>query len=193
MTKIIGVTGGIGSGKSKVMNYLNDLGYTIYLSDEAGKRIMQNPVIINKVQDIFDENVIENGLLNRKRIGEIVFNNPDKLKQLNQIIHPAVAEDFKTFIANNKDKDFIFYESAILIESNRMDDFDAVVLITAPEEVRIQRVMNRDGISREKVIERMQNQMSDEEKRKFINFEIPNENFEKTKVYVSNLLHFLKK
>lgn len=193
MTKIIGVTGGIGSGKSKVMNYLNDLGYTIYLSDEAGKRIMQNPVIINKVQDIFDENVIENGLLNRKQIGEIVFNNPEKLKQLNQIIHPAVAEDFKTFIANNIDKDFIFYESAILIESNRMDDFDAVVLITAPEEVRIQRVMNRDGISREKVIERMQNQMSDEEKRKFANFEIPNENFEKTKAYVSNLLHFLKK
>ena len=68
MTKIIGVTGGIGSGKSKVMNYLNDLGYGIYLSDEAGKRIMQNPVIINKVQDIFDENVIENGLLNRKKI-----------------------------------------------------------------------------------------------------------------------------
>lgn len=193
MTKIIGVTGGIGSGKSKVMNYLNDLGCTIYLSDEAGKRIMQNPVIINKVQDIFDENVIENGQLNRKKIGEIVFNNPEKLKQLNQIIHPAVAEDFKTFIANNIDKDFIFYESAILIESNRMDDFDAVVLITAPEEVRIQRVMNRDGISREKVIERMQNQMSDEEKRKFVNFEIPNENFEKTKAYVSNLLHFLKK
>src|SRR5690606_31023559 len=180
MTKIIGVTGGIGSGKSKVMNYLNDLGCTIYLSDEAGKRIMQNPVIINKVQDIFDENVIENVVLNRQGIWEIVLNNAVKLKQLNQIIHPAVAEDFKTFIANNKDNDDIIYTSAIILESNRMDDFDAVVLITAPEEVRIKKVMNRDGISREKVLERMQNQMSDEEKRKFINFEIPNENFEKT-------------
>src|SRR5690606_21122901 len=146
MTKIIGVTGGIGSGKSKVMNYLNDLGCTIYLSDEAGKRIMQNPVIINKVQDIFDENVIENGLLNRKKIGDNDYNNRDNFKQLNQINQSAVTEDFKTIITKNKDKEFIFYENAILIETNIMDDFDAVVLITAPEVVRIQRVMNRDGV-----------------------------------------------
>lgn len=193
MAKLVGITGGIGSGKSKVMQYIASLGYPIYFSDEAGKRVMQQAEVIQKVQSIFTENVIVDGSLDRKKIGSIVFNDTEKLKQLNAIVHPAVANDFKDFVASNKEADFIFYESAILIESNNYKGFDFIVLITAPIEVRIQRVMERDHITREQVLERMKNQMSDDEKKSLIDFEIINVNFDETSKKIDDLIRFIKK
>lgn len=193
MPKLIGVTGGIGSGKSKVMHYISSLGYPVYLSDEAGKRVMQDEGIMLKIQNIFTEIVIANGVLDRKKIGSIVFNDKKKLEELNAIIHPAVAEDFQKFVKLHHQSDLIFYESAILIESNNYKSFDYIVLITAPDDVRIERVMKRDQVSKEIVLERMRNQMSDNEKRVFADFEIINIDFKKTCEKVNDLLVFMNK
>jgi len=192
MAKLVGITGGIGSGKSKVMQYIASLGYPIYLSDEAGRSVMGKPEIIQKIQSIFEENVITESGLDRKKIGNIVFNNPEKLQQLNAIVHPAVAEDFTNFITQHAEEALIFYESAILIETNNYKKFDCIILITAPKEVRIARVMERDQISREIVLERMKNQMCDEEKKKIANFEINNENFEDTKQKINEIIKKIK-
>lgn len=192
MAKLVGITGGIGSGKSKVMQYIASLGYPIYLSDEAGRSVMGKPEIIQKIQSIFEENVITESGLDRKKIGNIVFNNPEKLQQLNAIVHPAVAEDFTNFITQHAEEALIFYESAILIETNNYKKFDCIILITAPKEVRIARVMERDQISREIVLERMKNQMCDEEKKKIANFEINNENFEDTKRKINEIIKKIK-
>lgn len=192
MAKLVGITGGIGSGKSKVMQYIASLGYPIYLSDEAGRSVMGKPEIIQKIQSIFEENVITESGLDRKKIGNIVFNNPEKLQQLNAIVHPAVAEDFTNFITQHAEEGLIFYESAILIETNNYKKFDCIILITAPKEVRIARVMERDQISREIVLERMKNQMCDEEKKKIANFEINNENFEDTKQKINEIIKKIK-
>lgn len=193
MPKLIGVTGGIGSGKSKVMHYISSLGYPVYLSDEAGKRVMQDEGIMLKIQNIFTEIVIVNGVLDRKKIGSIVFNDKKKLEELNAIVHPAVAEDFQKFVKLHHQSDLIFYESAILIESNNYKSFDYIVLITAPDDVRIERVMKRDQVSKEIVLERMRNQMSDNEKRVFADFEIINIDFKKTCEKVNDLLVFMNK
>lgn len=193
MPKLIGVTGGIGSGKSKVMHYISSLGYPVYLSDEAGKRVMQDEGIMLKIQNIFTEIVIANGVLDRKKIGSIVFNDKKKLEELNAIVHPAVAEDFQKFVKLHHQSDLIFYESAILIESNNYKSFDYIVLITAPDDVRIERVMKRDQVSKEIVLERMRNQMSDNEKRVFADFEIINIDFKKTCEKVNDLLVFMNK
>lgn len=193
MPKLIGVTGGIGSGKSKVMHYISSLGYPVYLSDEAGKRVMQDEGIMLKIQNIFTEIVIVNGVLDRKKIGSIVFNDKKKLEELNAIVHPAVAEDFQKFVKLHHQSDLIFYESAILIESNNYKSFDYIVLITAPDDVRIERVMKRDQVSKEIVLERMRNQMSDNEKREFADFEIINIDFKKTCEKVNDLLVFMNK
>ena len=95
MTKIIGLTGGIGSGKSTVAGYFQELGVPVYVADTEAKKIMEQSETIQEVQQIFEENVIAEGKLDRKKIAAIVFNNPEKLAQLNKIIHPKVKEEFK--------------------------------------------------------------------------------------------------
>lgn len=191
--KSVGITGGIGSGKSKVMQHLASLGYPIYLSDEASKRIMDTEDIIRKIQNLFDVSIITNGKLDRKKIATIVFTDKEKLNQLNDIVHPAVAQDYKVFLEENKGSDIVFYESAILIESNNYKKFDFIVLITAPEDIRIKRVMKRDQISEEMVRERMKNQMKDEEKLPFVDHVIENVEFEKTIEKLEKLINILKK
>ena len=188
----IGITGGIGSGKSKVMSYLENLGYAVYYSDKAGKKVMQKQEIIQQVQAIFSDNVIVNNELDRKKIAEIVFNDKEKLNLLNAIVHPAVAKDFEEFVQENKDKNIIFYESAILIETSNHLKFDKVVLITAPLNIRIQRVMHRDNISEEVVKERMNNQLADNEKAKYADFIIENVDFKKTKEKINKMLDVVK-
>ncbi|UUC45371.1 dephospho-CoA kinase [Flavobacterium cerinum] len=174
MTKIIGLTGGIGSGKSTIAEYIRSKGIPVYIADDQAKAIMEDPGIVKKVQDIFVENVIENDKLNRKKIAELVFSSPKLLEKLNGIIHPAVKENFDNWLKNNIKSNFVVKEAAILFESGSYKDCDKIILVTAPQEVRIERVIKRDGVDREQVLERMKNQWTEEKKAEISDYIIEN-------------------
>ncbi len=163
--KIIGVTGGIGSGKTTIINYIKSKGFAVYIADDAGKKIMENPKIIQQVNDLFNNQVLlPTGFLDRSKIAALVFNNNDLLQSLNNIVHPAVALDFEEFKKENHAEKLIFKETAVLFESGSYKDCDATILITAPLDIRINRVMQRDNITKEQVENRVKNQMTDDEK-----------------------------
>jgi dephospho-CoA kinase len=193
MTKIIGLTGGIGSGKSTVAGYFQELGVPVYVADTEAKKIMDQPDTIQEVQQIFDENVIFEGKLDRKKIASIVFNNAEKLAQLNKIIHPKVKQDFKDWLEKHKNYSFIIKEVAILFETNSEKEFDAIILVTAPEKIRIERVINRDNITENQVRERIKNQLSDEEKISKSHYIIENISKKDTKKRVKELFILLRK
>jgi dephospho-CoA kinase len=175
MTKIIGVTGGIGSGKTTIVNYIHTKGYPVYIADEAGKKVMQQPKVIQQVNALFEGKVLlDDGSLDRSKIASLVFNDEQLLSALNQIVHPAVASDFEEFKKQNSQQPLVFKEAAILFESGSYKDCDATILITAPLNVRIERVVKRDGISKEAVLQRMKNQLTDEEKQKLATFTVEN-------------------
>lgn len=175
MAKIIGLTGGIGSGKTSIMKHIETLGYKVYYADDAGKKVMQQKEIVEQIVSLLGKDVLdENQDLNRKAIAEIVFSNPEKLKALNEIVHPAVAKDFDNFLKDLEENELVIKESAILFESKANENCDLVILITAPEDIRIQRVMARDNSSFEEVKKRIDNQMSDNIKEKKSDYVINN-------------------
>lgn len=179
--KIIGLTGGIGSGKTTIVNYIASKGIPVYIADEGGRKVMQKPEIINKISTLFEGCVLlENGQLNREKIAALVFDNETLLKGLNSIVHPAVEQDFKEFIKQNDNAQIIVKEAAILFESGAYKNCDVTILITAPREIRIKRVMKRDKINREAVLKRMKNQMSDDKKRLLADFVVQNIDLKQT-------------
>ena len=189
MTKIIGLTGGIGTGKTTVANYFASKGVPVYIADEAAKAIMNTKEVIQQVQALFAENVIlENGQLNRNYIRELVFTDKDKLAQLNTIIHPKVTLDFENWLKQNKDAPFIIKEVAILFETNGQDYCDATILVTAPLETRIQRVLERDKSTKDIILQIIQNQLPEEQKIRLATYVIENENLEKTYEFVDILI-----
>ena len=193
MTKIIGLTGGIGSGKSTVASYIASKGIPVYVADEAAKKIMNRKSVISEVLTIFSENVLnEKNKLDRKKIASIVFKNPEKLKELNTIIHPKVKRHFLNWLKKHEEHDFIIKEVAILFETGGDKDCDAVILVTAPEEIRIQRTILRDNSDEFSVRERIKNQFSDEIKKKSSNFIINNIKLKDTFIEIDKILEILK-
>lgn len=189
MTKIIGLTGGIGTGKTTVANYFASKGVPVYIADEAAKEIMNTKEVIQQVQALFAENVIlENGQLNRNYIRELVFTDKDKLAQLNTIIHPKVTLDFENWLKQNKNASFVIKEVAILFETNGQNYCDATILVTAPLETRIQRVIKRDKTPKEIILNIINNQLPEEEKIKLATYVIENKNLEKTYEIIDNLI-----
>lgn len=193
MTKIIGLTGGIGSGKSTIASYFKALGVPVYIADDEARKLMDNPETVKKVQSVFEENVIENHVLDRKKIATLVFSNPQKLEQLNSIVHPEVKKHFISWLKKHKDQPFIIKEAAILFESGSYKDCDKIIVVTAPEEIRIDRVMQRDRVTKEQVLERMKNQWTEEEKIKRSDFVIENIDLETSEKKVSEILKELNK
>ena len=193
MTKIIGLTGGIGSGKSTVASYFASKGIPVYIADEAAKKIMNRKSVVLEVSSIFSENVLDNkNKLDRKKIASIVFNNPQKLKKLNEIIHPKVKTHFTNWLKRHSKHPFIIKEVAILFETGGDKDCDAVILVTAPEEIRIQRTILRDNSNELSVKERIKNQLSDEIKKKSSNFIINNIKLKDTFIEIDKILEILK-
>ena len=192
MTKIIGLTGGIGSGKTTIANHFKAAGIPIYIADDEARNIMQSPEIIKEIKKIFGSSIFENEVLNRKILAEIVFSNPVKLKQLNGIIHPAVKKHFGNWILNHKNSPFIIYEAAILFESGSYKDCEKIITVTAPMESRIQRVMQRDKTTRENVLKRINMQWTDDQRIAKSDFVIENINPEITKSKVGEILKILK-
>ncbi len=191
MTKIIGLTGGIGSGKTTIAGYFKEIGIPVYIADDEAKKIMQSKFVIEEIKKGFGHFLFENDVLNRARLAEIVFNDSKKLDQLNAIVHPAVKNDFELWLQNNKNHDYVIYEAAILFESGRYKDCDIVITVTAPEEVRIQRVLKRDKTTREQVLSRMKMQWKDEERISKSNFVILNEDLKIAREEVVKILKIL--
>ena len=191
-TRIIGLTGGIGSGKTTVANYFLTLGIPVYISDVEAKKVMEFPEIIIKISQQFGEEIIVNGKLNREKLAAIVFKFPEKLRQLNTIVHPEVKKHFDNWIKKHKNYSFIIKEAAILFESGSYKDCDKIITVTAPLETRIARVLTRDSTTREKVLQRINNQLSDEERIARSQFVITNENLDETKKQVNKIVILLK-
>lgn len=174
--KIIGLTGGIGSGKTTVSRLFHLLGVPIYIADERAKKLFtNNPEVQKKVIDQFGSESIKNGEVNRSYLANITFNNKEKLTQLNAIIHPAVAKDFSAWVSNQT-AEYVIKEAAILFESGSDATCDKVIVVVAPDETRIDRVMQRDELNKEAVMARMRNQWSQEKKIEFSDFVIINDN-----------------
>ena len=194
MTRIIGLTGGIGSGKSTVATYIASKGVPVYIADEEAKKLMDSKVIIKKIQAIFEENILtEEGNLDRKKIGSIVFNQPEKLAKLNAIVHPEVKKHFEKWVKKHKNQPFVVKEVAILFETGGNLACDKVIMITAPEEIRIERAMKRDHIDRESVLSRIKNQLPEEEKIKMSNFVVHNTDLQNTFTQIDHILKILTK
>ena len=194
MTRIIGLTGGIGSGKSTVASYIASKGIPVYIADEEAKKLMDSKVIIKKIQAIFEENVVTNdGNLDRKKIGNIVFNQPEKLAQLNAIVHPEVKKHFEKWVKKHKNQSFVVKEVAILFETGGHLACDKVIMITAPQEIRIERAMKRDNIARESVLNRIENQLPEAEKMKMSNFVVQNIDLQSTFTQIDQILKILAK
>ncbi|HTB05784.1 MAG TPA: dephospho-CoA kinase [Bacteroidia bacterium] len=171
----IGITGGIGSGKSTVCSIFRCFGIPVFNADEAGRRILaEDETVKLEVVQLLGESVLDKGQLNRKAIASIVFNDKAKLEKLNAIIHPRVRRAFTDWTDKQKAQ-FVIDEAAILFESGTYAILDAVIVVTAPEKLRIERVMARDGLSETTIRERMKNQWSEEEKIKRAAFVIQND------------------
>lgn len=192
MTKIIGLTGGIGSGKTTIADFFREVGIPVYIADDEAKKIMQSKEITDQIKVSFGDSLFENNVLNRAKLAEIVFNNADELAKLNAIVHPAVKKDFQSWLTQNAKQDFVVYEAAILFESGKYKEFDYIVTVTAPEEIRIERVMKRDNTSREQVLSRMKMQWNDEKRISLSNFVINNSNLKIAKEEVAEILKILK-
>lgn len=170
----IGITGGIGSGKTTITELFKHLGIPIYLADERAKWLMHNDFsIITKINELFSPMAYINGELNRPHIAAMAFTNKKLIKQLNEIVHPAVANDFKEWVSNQTTP-YIIKEAALLFESGSYLDLDAIVTVAAPLEVRVQRTIKRDNISREAVMNRIKNQLPDEVKSSAADYVINN-------------------
>lgn len=194
MTKIIGLTGGIGSGKSTVANYIASKGIPVYIADEEAKKIMEREDVKQKIQNLFDQSVFNSdNSLNRKKIAEFVFNNPDKLKELNAIVHPEVQLHFKNWLKEHKNYPFIIKEVAILFETGGNKQCDKVILITAPEELRIERAMKRDNLTKNEILVRINNQLPDSKKKKLSDFIVENINLNNTFLKIDEILKILAK
>ncbi len=160
----VGITGGIGSGKSEVSRMLLSMGYPVYNSDLEARAIVDtDPEVKREIQSVFGEDMYEKGMLNRPKMAGLVFNDPKLLRQLNAIVHPAVSWHFEVWKQKHSHRELIFQEAAILFESGGYKQVDATVVITAPQELRIERVCRRDGVSPQEVKKRMANQLPQEE------------------------------
>ena len=178
--KIVGLTGGIGSGKSTVANMFKELGVPVYNSDERAKHLMNTSLEIkNQLIELLGEEAYEGDKLNRSFIAKKVFSNTDLLAELNKIVHPIVRKDFIDW-TNDQDYRYVIQETALLFENKSEDLYDSIILVTAPKEERIARVVDRDKSTKEQVISRMNNQLDDEAKLDLSNYVIENIDLERT-------------
>ena len=171
----IGLTGGIGSGKSTVAKVFEVLGIPVYYADEEAKRLMnEDEVLKEKIQELFGAESYTNGLLNRKYIADIVFHDPKKLEQLNALVHPLTINDANNWL-QQQTTPYAIKEAALIFETGIHEYLDYVIGVYAPAPLRIQRVIERDNISLEAVMARMSKQMDEEEKMRLCNFVINND------------------
>lgn len=183
----VGITGGIGSGKSTVCAILAEFGVAVYDSDSRAKRLMnEDNALRERLVERFGGEVYCAEGLNRRYLAERVFGNPEELKALNAIVHPAVMDDFDRW-ALEQEGSYVVLESAILFEASLDRRVDVSVAVMAPEELRIERAMQRDGAQREQIVARMNNQISDQERVERAKYTIVNIDIDNLKSDVEQL------
>lgn len=162
--KTIGITGGMGSGKSTVLKFFEKWGAEIYIADEKAKCLMQNnSELTKKIKKLIGEKAYEKKMLNKKYIANKIFNNRDLLKKMQAIVHKEVRLDFQKFKKHLK-TNIVIYETALLFENKSNLFCDKTILVIAPKNLRVERIMIRDGLKKEAILKRMQHQLSDKEK-----------------------------
>lgn len=187
----IGITGGIGSGKSTVTEIFSVLGIPIYIADNESKKLVEDSSIIKqKLTDLFGNELYENGALNKQLLASHIFNNKKNLDAVNSIIHPEVRKNLREWMYFNNNHSIVSVESAILFESGFESLVDKSITVYAPLDIRIGRTIKRDNTTKEKVMDRIKNQMSDEERIKRSNFVIVNDN---SQSLIEQVLNIVKK
>jgi len=192
--KIICITGGIGSGKSLVAKIIETIGYPVYYSDERAKQLYFDAEIKPQIIELLGTQAyIDDKTINKKYIAEKIFSDKSLLEKINNIIHTAVKNDFQKFLNEHKDQTLIFKESALIFEAGLKNTCDKIILVTAPKEVRIKRVMKRDNLSEQEVLSRMTHQWDDEKKIPLADYVINNIETEPLLPKVLEILEDLKK
>ncbi|MBT7620680.1 MAG: dephospho-CoA kinase [Flavobacteriales bacterium] len=173
--KKIGITGGIGSGKTYVASVFKSLGIPIFNADIQAKKIMTSSrKLIKLLKEEFGNDIYKDSDLNKEKLASIVFSNSDKLQKLNSLVHPIVKEEFNNW-CKKQTSPYIIKEAAILFESNSHIGLDAVICVSAPLDLRIERLLNRDDYSEKEIKKRIENQISQEEKEKLSDYIIVND------------------
>ena len=173
----LGITGGIGAGKSVVVSFLKAIGIPVYIADDESKKLTStSPLIKAQLIKQFGENLFAGGILNKALLASFIFENKNNLRIVDSIIHPEVMSDFEAWSVKHADKKLIAMEAAILFESGFDKTMDFIVTVTAPQEERIERILKRTQTTREEILSRMSNQFPDEEKCRRSNFVIYNDN-----------------
>ncbi|PHR68751.1 MAG: dephospho-CoA kinase [Lutibacter sp.] len=191
---VVGLTGGIGSGKTTILKMFQNLDIECYIADIEAKKLMNSSKKIKKkLIEEFGKNAYTTLGLNRKYIAKIVFENPERLKTLNSIVHPRVHKHFEKFVKKVKSS-YVIYENAILFESKGAKKCDFIITVTAPISVRIKRILARDTTTKVDILNRMKNQFSDEEKASKSDYIINNIDLEKAQKEVQEIhLNILQK
>lgn len=185
--KIVGLTGGIGSGKSTVAKMFASKGIPVYTADDEAKKLMNTSKVIKRhLTNLLGEACYKNGEINRAYISSKIFNDRSLLQQINAIIHPKVATHFKRWL-KKQIAPYIIKEAAIIFENNLQDQYDLIILVVAEKSSRIKRILKRDSTSVDKIENVMKNQMSDEEKIKLSHYVIYNQDLDDTAQQVSEI------
>ena len=190
---IVGLTGGIGSGKTTVLELFKAVGnVAVYIADVEAKKLMNSSISIKeKITSIFGMDAYQKDKINRDYISNIVFSDKGKLDQLNSIVHPEVYQHLQEYIILNTDKEYIVYESAILFENNNTAFCDVIITITADEKTRIKRIMKRDAVNEAAVLNRINNQWSDAKKTLQTHYCIENISLKETTLQVERIHNIL--
>jgi dephospho-CoA kinase len=170
-----GLTGNIGSGKSAVASVFSYLGVPVYHADEESKKFLKDPGIITTIARQFGQEVLEKGKISRSRLSARVFADPAELRKLNSILHPLVMTDYGSWMLLNRNAPYLIMESAIIFENGFAKEFDRIIHVSCPGSIAIERVMKRDGVSREMVVDRMKHQLKDDDKARLSDFVIIND------------------
>lgn len=189
----VGITGGIGSGKSVVAALLSVMGVPVYIADKESKRLTStSPEIRKKLLSLFGETVFSGSQLNKQVLAALIFSDKKNLEEVNRIIHPVVLQDFLHW-TEQQTTPFVAMESAILFESGFNTFVDVILTVTAPIDVRIDRIQQRDGLTKEQILQRLANQWPEEEKLKRSDFVLCNDNEQALIPQVIQVLPALKK
>lgn len=170
----IGITGGIGSGKSTVCTIFKILGIPVFNADIEARKLYDEPQVKEAIMLAFGDNMYTQGVFDKKAMANIVFQSADKLKQLNELLHPLVQIQFDTWL-QQQESPYTIKEAALLIEAGSYQQLDELILVTCPMNKRIERVMKRDRVTEDEVLARINKQLSEEDKRTFCQYEIIND------------------
>lgn len=185
--KVVGLTGGIGSGKSTVAHMFHKLGIPVYIADDEAKKLMNTSKSIRKkLIDLLGEEAYNEAGLNRTYIASLIFNDQALLQQINAIVHPKVKMHFNRWL-KKQTTPYIIKEAAIIFENNLQDQYDLIITVAASEALRIKRVIKRDNSNREKVLSVIKNQWPDTKKMALSNYVIFNKDLEHTKAQVAKI------